>query len=139
MWHSRSMHTPRVPAYLQGRHAGHPGVYAYTCTTVTAASVEPHTQNGPRERWPHLCMHSRNALLPGISTCRPAEHYSILLCMQREHVALLVTVRHHASSIVPGGVRCQIRMESLTSCVEILGATSARADVLATSIMLHRV
>ena len=91
VWHSRSMHTPRVPAYLQGRHAGHPGVYAYTCTTGNSSIRRTHTQNGPRERWPHLCMHSRECSATRISTCRPAEHYSILLCRQREHVALLVS------------------------------------------------
>ena len=106
-WHDRLTHSS-----TSAKRHGDVALPEYTYTTSTSISPRTscrtswsiciymyhrnssirrtHTQNGPRERWPHLCMHSRNALLPGISTCRPAEHYSILLCMQREHVALLV-------------------------------------------------
>ena len=53
----------RVPAYLQGRHAGHPGVYAYTCTTEEQQHPG-HTQNGPRTDGRICACCPGNAVLP---------------------------------------------------------------------------
>jgi hypothetical protein len=49
------------------------------------------------------------------------------------------TVAQYASSIIPGGMRCAMHSSTVAECIEILQHTASRMDVLACSILIHRV
>ena len=67
------MHTPRVPAYLQGRHAGHPGEYA---VSAYCTDMQMHATQGMACYTAVPGMHASpgNSLIGGVSTTYGAKH-----------------------------------------------------------------